>query len=120
MDGVLTIVFLAMLVAPIVGLFVLVALAHLAPSSPMVARATFVCPIRKRRVTAAFLTVQGFRRPADVVSCSAFAEPERVACKKDCLDAANTEWEPSPMTPRYSLIADGVSPREPAAGATRP
>ena len=119
MDRVLTIVFVAVLVAPIVVLFVLVTLAHLAPSSPMVARTTFVCPVRKRRVTVAFLTLPGFRRPADIASCSAFPDPGRVTCKKDCLDVASTEWEPSPMTPRNALIADGVSPREPAASTTR-
>jgi hypothetical protein len=112
MDRVLTVLVLSVLIAPFVVLFVLVALAHLAPSSSMVARTSFVCPVRRRRVTVAFLTVPGFRRPADIAACSDFPDPEHVTCKKTCLDTASACWEPSPMTPRYSLIADGVSPRD--------
>jgi hypothetical protein len=112
MERVLTAVILAVLVAPFVILFVLVALAHLAPSSSTLTRLTFVCPMRRRRVNASFVTVPGFRHPIDVAACSEFADPEHVTCAKRCLDVASTRSEPSPMTPRYSLIADGVSRRD--------
>lgn len=114
MERVLTAVILAVLVAPFVILFVLVALAHLAPASSALARVTFVCPVRRRRVNATFLTGPGFNHPIDVAECSEFADPEHVTCAKRCLDVASTRSEPSPMMPRYSLIADGVSLRDSA------
>ena len=114
METALTAVILTVLVAPFVILFVLVALAHLAPSSSALARVTFVCPVRRHRVNATFLTAPGFIHPLDVVACSEFADPEHVTCAKSCLDVARTRAEPSPMTPRYSLIADGVSLRDAA------
>jgi hypothetical protein len=112
MDRMLLTVILAMLVAPVVILLVLVALAHLAPSSSMLARLTFVCPLRRRRVDATFVTAPGFDHPIDVAACSEFADPEHVTCAKRCLDVVSTRSEPSAMTPRYSLIADGVSRRD--------
>jgi hypothetical protein len=114
MERALTAVVLAILVAPFVILFVLVALAHLAPSSSALARVTFVCPVRRRRVNATFLTAPGFDHPIDVVACSEFGDSEHLTCAKRCLEVARTRSAPSLMTPRYSLIADGVSPRDAA------
>jgi hypothetical protein len=112
MERVLLVAILALLVAPFVILFVLVALAHLAPPSSALSRVTFSCPVRRSRVNATFVTVPGFIHPIDVAACSEFADPERVTCAKRCLDVARTRSEPSLMTPRYSLIADGISLRD--------
>jgi hypothetical protein len=55
MEGVLIVVLVALAVAPVIVLLTLVALAHLAPASPMVARTTAVCPVLRRLVTIGFL-----------------------------------------------------------------
>lgn len=90
--------------------FVLVPLAHLSPRAAAVARASFKCPVTKRRVSAAFVTAPGAEHPSDVLTCSAFPGGA-VTCAKGCLEHADTAWEPSPMTPRYALIADGTAVR---------
>lgn len=105
MDWLLKVAVAVVVLTPIVLFFLLVALAHLMPSPPVVARASFVCPVTRRRVNAAFLTMEGTSRPVDIVACSAFPNPERVRCAKACLAAASTMWTPSPMTARYALLA---------------
>ena len=91
--------------------FVLVPLALLAPRAVSIARASFTCPVTNRAVSAGFVTAPGADHPTDVVSCSMFPGGD-VRCAKGCLDHAHTEWEPSPMTPRYALIADGTATRD--------
>jgi hypothetical protein len=107
---------LLLLLAPVILLlgtfFILVPLAHLLPPSPSIARSSFDCPVSRRRVNVAFSTVPGAEGPGDVVSCSAFSDPSDIRCQKGCLALARTRWTPSPMVPRYSLVADGVSFRE--------
>lgn len=119
MDWVLTIVaglaFLVLL-SPLIFLlataFILMPLAHLLPLQPAVARATFDCPFSRRRVNAAFLAVPGEEAPRDVLSCSVFTDARGIRCRKGCLGLATTGWKPSPMTPAYSLVADGVALRD--------
>lgn len=114
MDTLVTIVAglgLLVVVSPLLMLlltaFVLVPLALLAPRVPMVARASFRCPVTKQSVQAAFLTTTAHGHPADVLACSMFfGQP--VSCKKGCLECAEVTSEPSAMTPRYALIADGT------------
>ena len=88
--------------------FVLVPLALLAPRAVSVARTSFKCPVTRREVSAGFVTAPGADHPTDVVTCSMFPDG-RVKCAKGCLEHAHTEWEPSPMTPRFALIADGTA-----------
>ncbi len=102
------------------GIVALVVLGHSLPVSPTVARSSFVCPFSKRRVTAEFLSWPRSDRPTDVLSCTAFGDPHRIRCHKGCLGLAETGWAPSPMVPRFALIAGGVTHRpiarpEPAA-----
>lgn len=112
---VLTGLALAVLLAPLIALlgtiFLLVPLAHLVPKPPMISRASFYCPFSKRVVSVAFLSSPDAERPSDVVSCSVFSDGRGIRCKKGCLGLARTGWAPSPMVPRYSLIADGVALR---------
>jgi hypothetical protein len=117
-------ILLAPVFALLVTFFVLVPLAHLAPAAVAVARRGFRCPITKRRVRATFLTAPDVDRPLDVLECSEF-DPEPVGCKKGCLALATAKPAPSPMVPRYALIADGVAcrqdaPQEDAHGAVTP
>ena len=104
----------ALMVAPLAMLvltfFVLVPLAHLMPASPMLARARFNCPVSKGTVTASFVTTPGNDHPTDVAACSHFGD-SNVLCGKKCLAVATVGWEPSPMVPRYSLVADDTAPR---------
>ena len=93
--------------------FVLVPLAHLAPYAPMVARASFECPVTGRHVDAAFLTAPGKEHPGAVLSCSAFPGRE-VTCAKSCLEIAEMGWRPSAMAPRYALLAGGTALHETA------
>ena len=93
----------------LVGSLVLFSLlAPFLPASPTVSRTSFTCPGSKRRVTADFESWAGTEGPADVVSCSAFADPRRVECKKDCLGLAHIGSVASPMMPRYALVAGGT------------
>ena len=104
----------AVMVAPLAMLvltfFVLVPLAHLMPASRMLARARFNCPVSRRTVTASFVTSPGDEHPTDVAACSHFGDG-KVVCGKKCLAVATVGWEPSPMVPRYSLLADDTAPR---------
>jgi hypothetical protein len=97
--------------ALLVTVFVLAPLAHLLPRAPMLSRATFTCPVSRRKVNAAFVSQPGADHPNDVESCSVF-EDGVVRCKKGCLDHATTGWAASPMVPRYSLVADDVALRD--------
>ena len=74
-------------------------------------RASFFCPFKKRPVSADFLTGAGRDRPSDVLSCSAFAEADRVRCEKACLSLAETHSVSTSLLPRYSLIAGGTAYR---------
>ncbi len=107
---------LLLVAAPVVlllGTFlVLVPMALLAPSTPMLARSSFECPFSKRRVTAAFLTRAGEAAPADVVSCSMFTDGVR--CGKGCLGLAHASERPSLAMARYALLADGEAMRDAA------
>ena len=106
---------LAVLLAPMFTLFVtiflLVPLAHLVPRAPMINRASFDCPFSKSRVAVEFLNAPGAEQPSDVLGCSFFSDGREVRCEKGCLALARTGWGPSPMVPRYSLVADGVALR---------
>ena len=74
-------------------------------------RAGLFCPFKKGRVTADFLTEAGSDRPSDVLSCSAFAEADRVRCEKACLGLAETHSVSTSLLPRYSLLAGGTAYR---------
>jgi hypothetical protein len=77
---------LALLV--LLGLVSLVSLAavEIGTSTRSRMRKTFRCPKDQRAVTATF-ALDNFRPEAyeDVCTCSAFADPSRVACNKACL-----------------------------------
>lgn len=111
MESLLKAALLALVLAPVLLFFLLVALAHLMPAPSTVARASFTCPLSRRRVNVAFLTTPGADQPVDVVSCSAFPDPERVRCAKGCLGWARSAWNASPMVARYALLAGGESYR---------
>lgn len=120
LDGFLSAFLLLIVLMPVVLFFLMLALAHLLPPPPMVARTSFECPYSKRRVDVAFLTSPTVDHATDVLSCSLFADAGRIRCKKECLSLADTYWQPSPMLPRYSLIADDVAYRgEPAEASTK-
>lgn len=107
-------VVLVVLLAP-VGLMALAVLGLLvsqlfAPAS-MVCRASFDCPFSHRRVHAAFETRPDLEHPDRVLSCSMFGEPKKVTCEARCREIVDTAWAPSPMVPRFSLIAGGAAPR---------
>lgn len=91
--------------------FVLVPLALLAPRVASIARASFKCPVTNQEVSAAFLTAPGEDHPSDVTTCSMFPGGD-VKCAKGCLEHTHTEWAPSPMTPRFALIAGGTVTRD--------
>lgn len=94
----------------------LLVVAAILPSSPRRIRETFRCPWTGRVVTADFLVPEGAGHPSNVVSCSAFPNPERITCKKPCRDFAEVRWDLSRgVFPRWALIADGtVTWRTPA------
>ena len=93
--------------------FVLVPLALLAPRVPMIARSSFRCPVTKKSVNASFLTTPGHEHASDVLTCSVFGTGP-VRCERACLGVTETTWEPSPMAPRYSLIAGDTVLRDTA------
>ena len=109
--GLALLVLLSPLIILLGTVFVLVPLAHLLPPPASVARASFDCPYARRRVNVAFMTPPGAERPSDVLSCSLFSDAPPIRCEKGCLGLARTGWTPSPMVPRYALVADGVAPR---------
>ncbi len=106
---------LAVLLAPVFTLFatifVLVPLAHLVPRAPMINRVSLDCPFSKSRVAVEFLNAPGAEQPSDVLGCSFFSDGREVRCEKGCLALARTGWGPSPMVPRYSLVAGSVALR---------
>lgn len=105
----------AVLLAPVAMLlltfFVLVPLAHLMSRPAMIGRATFDCPVTRRRVNAAFVSEPGHDHPSDVSACSRFGDGP-VTCKKGCLAVATIGWGASAMTPRYALISGDVALRD--------
>lgn len=84
---------------------------HLLPASLIRSRKTFDCPYSNRRATVDFASPLDGKHPSDVLSCSVFADPSQVRCEKKCLTMTETGWAPSPMMPRYCLLADGVAYR---------
>lgn len=114
LTGLALVVLFAPLIMLLGTIFILVPLAHLAPGPTMVARASFDCPFFKRRASVAFVTPPDSEAPSDVLSCSLFADERGIRCTKGCLRLARTGWMPSPMVPRYSLVADGVTSRDAA------
>ena len=109
--GVMLVVVLAPVGMLLLTFFVLVPLAHLMPQPSTLARTTLTCPVSKRTVNATFVTSPAAaERPTDVVQCSLFADG-RVRCGKGCLLHAEVGWTPSPMLPRFALLADGAAPR---------
>lgn len=107
-------VVLVVLLAP-VGLMALAVLGLLVSQlfgpGPMVGRASFDCPFSHRTVHASFQTRPGLEHPDRVLSCSAFGQPRKVTCEARCRELVETAWAPSPMVPRFSLIADGAVTR---------
>lgn len=101
--GPMALLVLGMLAWTLVGLFL--------PVGPTVSRATFACPFSRRSVTAEFLTPSGQERPVDVLSCSAFRDPQAIRCKKKCLALASLHAVSQAMLPRWSLVAGGVAYR---------
>jgi hypothetical protein len=82
-------------------LLLLRAIGPIGPGNPVLSRATFECPVSKRRVTVEFLVPPESDRPADVLSCSVFSKPYHVRCAKRCLTQAEmrlTTADP-PYTP---------------------
>ena len=108
--GVMLVVVVAPVAMLLLTVFVLVPLAHLMPQPSTLARTTLTCPMSKRTVNATFVTSPAAEHPTDVVQCSLFADG-RVRCAKGCLAHAVVGWAPSPMTPRFALLADGAAPR---------
>ena len=109
--GLAVFVLLLPLIALLGTIFILVPLAHLVPPPAMVARTSFDCPFSKRRVSVAFLASPSTEEPADVLSCSIFADGRGIRCKKGCLRLAHTRWMPSPIVPRFALFAGGEALR---------
>lgn len=98
---------LTILAAPIAMLlltvFVLVPLAHLMPAPATLARARFLCPFKKTMVNATFVTAPD-GGATDVCACSAFGDGA-VTCGKACRNLTSVGWAPSPMVPRFGLLA---------------
>ena len=122
--GLVGTVVLVLLVGPLfvigaVGL--LLVAAALFPGGGRQVRETFRCPWTRRVVTADFLVPDGAAHPSEVVSCTAFRNPEQVTCKKGCRELADVRWGLSrAVFPRWALTANGTvtwrSPQErPAA-----
>ena len=93
------------------GAVALLWVSSLASEGSRLSRAGFYCPFRKQRVAADFVTAAGSDRPSDVLSCSAFEEPDHVRCQKSCLGLAETHSVSATLLPRYSLIAGGTAYR---------
>jgi len=104
-------VFVIVVIPPVVLLSAMLLLwgsSHFLPAGPTVARTSFDCPFSKRHVSVEFLIAPESDRPSDVLSCSVFAKPYHVRCKKGCLELAEAGWAPPLMVPRYALLSDGV------------
>jgi hypothetical protein len=100
------------------SVFLLGAAGWISLGSPSVGKAAFRCPISRRRVSAAFLTLPGTEQPSDVVSCSRFKNGRAITCQKGCLSLAASGWAASPMAPRYALLSGDVAFR-PIAGPAK-
>ncbi len=122
--GLVGTVVLVLLVGPLlvigaVGLSLLAA--AVLPGSPRRVRESFECPVTGRVVTADFVVLDGTAHPSEVVSCTAFRNPEWVTCKKGCRELADVHWGLSrAVFPRWAMTANGMvtwrSPEErPAA-----
>jgi len=84
--------------------------AALFPGSPRRIRETFRCPVTRRIVTADFLVPEGAVHPLEVVSCTAFSDPQKVACNRPCRAFAEVGWGLSRgIFPRWALTAGGVA-----------
>lgn len=94
---------------------VLLPLAHLVRAPLTLARTSFTCPFKRQLATVTFLTVSGREAPLDVAACSIYGD-ESVGCQKPCLPLATAQGMPSPMMPRFALLADGAAYRD-APGA---
>jgi hypothetical protein len=123
MEWALPLVFVAValvVVLPLALLLAAVALlgfvGHFAAGRPIISRASFNCPVSKRRANVEFLTPTGSEKTTDVLSCSVFAEPYNVRCEKGCIGLATAGWSPPLTVPRYALLADGVALRPVGAG----
>ena len=104
----------ALLIVPVIvllGAAVLLMIGHIVPGGPTLSRVAFHCPFSRRRVTVEFLSPSGAAKPTDVLSCSVFSNPYHIRCEKRCLGMAETGWMPSPLMPRFALLADGVAYR---------
>ncbi len=108
--GLVLVVITAPLAMLLLTVFVLVPLAHLTRRPEMLARATFECPVSKTAVNASFVASPEREGELDVVACSVFGDG-KVTCQKTCRALASVGWAPSPMVPRFSLLADGTAPR---------
>jgi hypothetical protein len=104
-------------VAVYFGAVVLLWASSLVSLGPAVSRTRFSCPVTKRLVTADFLTESGSDRPSDVLSCSIFAQADRVRCQKSCLGFAETRSVSMSLLPRFSLISGGTAYRVAASPA---
>jgi hypothetical protein len=122
--GLVGTVVLVLLVGPLLvigAVGVLLVAAALFPGGARQVRETFRCPWTRRVVTADFLVPDEAAHPSDVVSCTAFRNPEQVTCKKGCRELADVRWGPSrAVFPRWAMTANGTvtwrSPEErPAA-----
>lgn len=111
MASLVVLLLLGPLAVMVLGALLLAVFAQFLPASPSLSRASFECPFSRRPVRAAFLSWPGADHPDDVLSCSAFKEPERIRCKKACLALAHTASLGTPMVPRFSLVAGGVAYR---------
>jgi hypothetical protein len=101
------------------GAFALLCASGLFWGGSALSRTGFYCPFTKQRVTADFVTESGSDHPSDVVSCSVFAKPRHVRCRKECLGLAETRSVSTSLLPRYSLIAGGTAYRAEASPAPR-
>ena len=116
----LLVVILFVPVLVLLGAGILLVFGHLVPDGSTLSRVAFRCPFAKRQATVEFLSPSGSDKPTDVLSCSVFDKPYHVRCKKGCLTMAVTGRTPSPLMPRFALLADGVGYRtgRPADGGT--
>lgn len=107
----LSFIFVVIPVGVYFGAVALLWASSLVPGGSALSRTGFYCPVTKQRVTADFLTEAGSDHPSDVLSCSAFAKPYQVRCRKACLGLAETHSVSMSLLPRYSLIAGGTAYR---------
>lgn len=88
---------------------VLLIVAALLPSSPRRIRERVRCPLTGRVVTADFVVPEWSAHPAEVASCTAFPDPARVTCARQCRERAEVVWGlPRGVFPRWALIASGL------------